>query len=144
VSVPHLLIPYARTYEGFVLASWEGRAPVGSPGHHRKPLNDRKVMHAYLRRPDVRVVMAVHADDTDVPLGWCAVEANSALLWLYVRDLHGKVRRRGLGCALLLEAGLDPSQPTPCRHWSPYATMLAQRGYRLIYAPKHERTAACA
>jgi hypothetical protein len=130
-------------HEGFVLASWEGRAPVGSPGHHRPPLNDRMVMHRLLRQPDVRCVVAVHHLDESVPLGWCAVQAG-ALLWLYVRDLHGKVRRKGLGCALLLEAGLDPSQPTPCRHWSPYATMLAQRGYRLIYAPKHERTAACA
>lgn len=132
-------------HEGFVLASWEGRAPVGSPGRHRPPLNDRRVMHAYLRQPDVRCVVAVHHLDPTVPLGWCAVLANRYLLWVYVRDLYGRTRRKGLGCALLLEAGLDPSQPTPCRHWSPYATVLAERGYRLIYAPRAQKAeATCA
>ncbi len=125
-------VPYDREeHEAFVRSSW-----CSGANKSWEPLAAR------LRRPDTLVIVAHLPDDPDSLLGWVAVDvATGAVVWLYVRELYGKVRRRGLGTALLLIAGVDPSQPTPCLYWSPYAAILAARGYRFFYQPrkaKHE------
>jgi hypothetical protein len=95
--VPHVILDYAPDrHEAFVLGSWEGRAPPGTPGHGRPPGRERAVMHACLRRASTRCVVAAHPEDEDQLLGWAAVEPG-AVLWVYVRHLFGKLRRRGLG-----------------------------------------------
>jgi hypothetical protein len=85
--------------------------------------------------------------DPDALLGWAAYDdARGALIWVYVRELYAQVRRRGLGTALLLELGHDPTTETvPCLFWSPSAAELAFAGkWRLVYTPhvRHERNAA--
>ena len=94
-----------------------------------------------LRRPDTRCLVAHVPGDADSLLGWAAVQAG-AVVWAYSRDLFGKVRRRGLATSLLLELGVDVSEPTPLLYWSPDAAEIAARGYRIYYSPERRKEAA--
>lgn len=124
--------PYNRElHEGFLRVSWCKGA--------REPWDALAVR---LRRPDVRCLVAHLPGDADSLLGWAAVDlTQGAVVWVYVRDLYGKVRRRGLGTSLLLNCGLDISEPTPCLYWSPAAAAIAARGgHRLFYQPRMATT----
>jgi hypothetical protein len=139
LSIPdHEMRPYDRALDRqWVEESF--RHGLCTPREHHcrsgKPIRD------ILRRGDTTCVMAHHPGEPRELYGWCAV-TGGALAWVYVRTLYHSLRRQGLGTALMLAAGADPSQPTPCLYWSPYATILASRGYRLYPAPQNERTAA--
>lgn len=132
--VPHLALPYDRAaHERFVLDSWVH----GVCEHRRHFCRPRRTMADLLRRPEVRCVVAVDPDDWDSLLGWAAALGPVAL-WVHVRDPFGagRLRRRGLGTSLLIAAGLDPSQPTPCQFWSPLGSLWASRpGTHLYFAP---------
>lgn len=148
MSIPeHEMRPYhAPTDRAWVVATWTHGLcePEAHQCRQSYPICD------VLRSPHVRCVVATAPGNPDALWGWCAAEG-ATLLWVYVRKLYGSLRsypnadppvRRGLGTTLMLAAGIDPSQPTPCRWWSPYATLMAARGYRLYPAPIDERTAA--
>jgi len=122
--------PYNRElHEAFVRASWTRGARRGWDE-----------LAAHLRRPETRCLVAHVPGDPEALLGWACVR-EGAVIWVYSRDLFGRIRRRGLGTNLLLELGVDVSQPTPCLYWSPAATEIAARGYRVYYAPKKRRAA---
>jgi hypothetical protein len=123
--------PYRReAHEAFVKSSWCKGA--------REPW---ETLAARLRRPDTRCLVAHLPGDPDSLLGWAAA-ADGAIVWAYSRELYGKVRRRGLMTSLLLELGVDVSEPTPCLYWSPAAAAIAARGYRIFYAPSLSRARA--
>jgi hypothetical protein len=118
---------HGDTHGGFVKSSWCSGA--------RQPW---EALASRLRRPDVRCLVAHLPGDPDSLLGWAAVdEVTGSVLWVYVRELYGRVRHRGLMTSLLLEMGVDVSRPTPCAYWSPAAAAIASKGaYRIFYAPK--------
>lgn len=146
-SLEYSAVPYSRDqHEAFVRGSWTRGA--------RRPWEE---LARHLRRPETRCLVAHVPDDPEALLGWAAVtersDANTislgptglaigpayAVVWVYCRDLHGVIRRRGLGTNLLLDLGVDVSEPTPCLYWSPAATEIAARGYRIYYAPRKRR-----
>lgn len=89
--------------------------------------------------PDTQCLVAHRPGDHHTLYGWAArtlVGNRWALVWAYTRDLFGRTRHRRLMTSLLLELGLDPAWPVPCLYWSPDASAIAARGYRLVYAPK--------
>jgi hypothetical protein len=136
--VAHEIRPYdPERDQAYVVGSWIHG--LCEPGKHAcrssRPILD------LLARPDTTCVIAHHPFESDQLYGWCCVSAG-ALAWVYVRRLYGTLRGRGLGTTLMLAAGTPLPDPTPCLYWSPYATILAAKGYRLYYAPIDERTAA--
>jgi len=134
----HGLRPYDRAAD----ARWveeSFRHGLCTPRDHH--CRSGRPIRAILRRSDTTCVIAFNPLDPHALYGWCAA-SGGALVWVYVRTLYKSLRRQGLGTALMLAAGADPSQPTPCLYWSPYATLMAARGYRLYPAPQNERTAA--
>lgn len=158
------ITPYSReAHEGFLRVSWckgarevhdgereAARQAARARGRENliaipidptpELVNERtwQVLDSHLRRPDVRCLVAHIPNDADSLLGWAAVDLSQrAVVWVFVRDLYGKVRRRGLGTSLLLDCGLDISEPTPCLYWSPAAAAIAARGgYRIFYQPR--------
>lgn len=124
-TLPYAAVPYDRyRHAPFVYTSWCRGTKLPDD-----------VLCAHLRRPETRCLVAHVPGDEDSLLGWAAVQAG-AVVYVYVRDLYGRVRRRGVATSLLLDAGADVSEPTPCLYWSPYAALIAARGYRIYYAPK--------
>jgi hypothetical protein len=134
-------VPYDRDkHEGFVRASWTRGA--------RLPWDE---LVAHLRRPETRCLVAHVPGDPEALLGWAAVVSHpdtggressasqGAVIWAYTRDLYGRIRRRGLMTSLLLDMGVDVSEPTPCLYWSPAASDIAARGYRVFFAPKRRK-----
>jgi hypothetical protein len=120
--IRHSIAAYDRTlHEGFVLASWCKGA--------RQPWAE---LSRLLRRPETCAVVAHVPDCPDDLLGWAAT-TRGALVWVYARNLHGKVRLRGLGASLLHAAGVDPLSPLPCLYWSPSAAEIAAAGAWRIY-----------
>ena len=127
--------PYDRAgHEAFVKSSWVRGA--------RQPwdaLADR------LRRPEARCLVANAPGKPDTLYGWAAVDnAIQAVIFAYTRSWPSGCRRRGLMTGLLLEMGFDLSRSTRCLYWTPIATKLAERGYRLIFSPEPKRAAAAA
>lgn len=125
-GVDYELVPYHRgTHEAFIVSSWCHGA--------RQSL---EALARYLRRPETRTVVAHTGTDPDALLGWACVSGGS-VVWVYVRDLYGKLRRRGLGTALLAAAGAKLDEPTPCLYWSPAAAAIASNGqWRIFYAAR--------
>lgn len=141
-------------HEGFVLSSWS------AGGRH-----DRQYMLRRLADPATVCVVAKMPDnpegcnncgldhgacicgdhERDVLWGWCAtVPHENSLLWVYVKSLYGELRRRGIGRALMLRAGLDFGNPIPCPFWSPSGANMAAGRIPLIHAPTPEsRAASC-
>lgn len=118
--------PYSRgLHEGFVKSSWCHGA--------RQPW---EALASKLRRPDVRCLVANVPGYPSEFKGWAAADTSGLVIWAYTKDFPSTERRQGLMTALLFELGVDPSCPTPCLYWSPWATLLATRGYRFIYAPR--------
>lgn len=129
-ALRYTAVPYSPDlHRGFVQASWCKGA--------RRPW---ETLAAYLRRPDTRALVAHLPDDPDSLLGWAAV-SDGAVVFAYTRELFGRCRRRGLMTSLLLDAGVDVSQPTPCLFWTPAAADIAARGYAIFYRPTHRRAA---
>jgi hypothetical protein len=126
------IAPYDRErHEAFLRVSW-----------CRGARESWDALCSRLRRPDVVCLVAHVAGAPDALLGWCCVQ-DGAVVWVYVRDLYGKARRRGTAAALLGRAGVDLGEPIACRYWSPAAEAIAAAGkLRLYYAPSHNRRKA--
>ncbi len=121
-------VPYDReSHEGFLCSSWTNGA--------RRPFAE---LQAWLRKPATRCAVAHIPGDPDSLLGWAAADyGNGALIWIYVRDLHGHVRRRGLGTELLWHVGFGDGVTVPSLYWSPHASAIAAAGkWHLVYQPK--------
>lgn len=118
---------YAReAHEAFLKVSW-----------CRKTRQPWEALASRLRRPETLCLVASVAGDADSLLGWACVDRQlGAVVWCYVRDLYGQVRRRGLATNLLLDCGVDVSQPTRLLFWSDAAEAIAQRGYRIYHEPE--------
>lgn len=143
-AVPHELRPYAPARDqAWVTSTW--RHGLCTPDAHA--CRSARTIRAHFRQHDTACIVAHHPGEPDELYGWCAAQGG-ALLWVYVRSVRHQqvdveiIRRGGIGTALMLAAGVDPARLTPCRYWSPYAAILAQRGYRLYYAPETERIAS--
>lgn len=172
--IPHTIVPYDRArHEAFVLASWEGRREGKPPKRDRMVMRDLlkrpDVRCVVAHHPeDEETLLGWAAREGDAVL-WVYVrdlygkelreEIRAAERELRTRfaphscdaiaarieRLRARLtRQRGLGTALLIALGVDPSQPTPCRFWSPMGALWAARpGVHLFYSPKgQERTAA--
>lgn len=126
-----MTLPYAvhsyqpEAHRGFLQTSWCWGA--------KQPWSALSVR---LASPEVACAVASVPDDADSLLGWACVDrAQGAVVWAYVRELYGKVRRRGLATSLLLSLGVDVSEPTPLLFWSPVAAEIAARGYPIFHRP---------
>lgn len=122
------IVPYDRArHEAFVCSSFTRGA--------RKPWES---LCSRLRRPETTCLVAHAERDVDSLFGWAAVQ-EGAILWVYVRDLWGTVRHRGIATQLLQSAGVytDNNVTVPCLFWSPAASDIASGGkHRIYYAPK--------
>ncbi|HEU4368454.1 MAG TPA: hypothetical protein VFV05_09545 [Methylomirabilota bacterium] len=134
--IAHAIVPAdlgSGAHAGFIRASWTRGA--------------REDWHTLLdlsRRPDVRMLVAHLPDDPESLLGWACCRGD-ALVWVYSRDLGGRVRGRGLASALLSALRLDPKGPLRALYWSPWAALLTRTGHwRLYYEPPGDKETACA
>jgi hypothetical protein len=90
-----------------------------------------------LRRPEVSCLVAHVPGYRTEFKGWAAVDNGAgAVIWAYTKSFPSTERRQGLMTSLLFDLGVDPSQPTACLYWSPWAALLATRGYRFVYSPR--------
>jgi len=121
----HEIAPYEPDlHRGFVRISWCKGA--------RQPWEN---LERVLDSGRVNCVVA-HTGNPDSLLGWAAVHVpTGAVVWVYVRSLHGKARRQGLGTALLRALEVDTGTATPCLNWSPVASLIAGPRHRIFFTP---------
>lgn len=126
-TIPFDVSPYAQArHQGFLQTSWcwGAKQPWAS-------------LSTRLAQPEVACVVASVASDPDSLLGWACVDrSQGAVVWVYVRELYGRLRRRGLGTSLLMHLGVDVSKPTPLLFWSPAAEAIKERGYPIHHQPE--------